>query len=492
MLERFRGLFLAVLVCLLSSICVAQAPPVGDAYVVSGSPSKNYGTTTTLAVQNGVTSYIQFNLTAMPSGATVSRATLNLYVDAVTAGGVFDVYQVNGAWTETGLTYNNRPALGASATGNNPITVTTGNAFLVIDITPLVQSWLAGSTANYGVAMKLSGTNGSFSFDSKESTTYSHLPQLVVYFNGPTGPQGPQGPQGPGGLSGPPGPQGVQGPAGSAGTNGTSFDFRGAFNNSAVYAVNDVVTYSGSTYIAIAANQGPSNPTPDVNSAAWSVMAQQGSTGPAGPQGPAGGAGSMGPQGPAGPTGPSGPQGVQGPAGGDGIGFNFRSAFDNSAAYAVNDVVTYSGSAYIAIAANQGPSNPTPDVNLAAWSVMAQQGSTGPAGPQGPAGGAGSMGPQGPAGTTGPQGPAGATGPSGPQGVQGPAGPSISGLSSDGANGISVVGGIKAGAGPTSIGVMLQPGTSCPVPVGADAALCVGSDNRLHCTLSAAKGGGPC
>jgi hypothetical protein len=394
MLERFRGLFLAVLVCLLSSICVAQAPPVGDAYVVSGSPSKNYGTTTTLAVQNGVTSYIQFNLTAMPSGATVSRATLNLYVDAVTAGGVFDVYQVNGAWTETGLTYNNRPALGASATGNNPITVTTGNAFLVIDITPLVQSWLAGSTANYGVAMKLSGTNGSFSFDSKESTTYSHLPQLVVYFNGPTGPQGPQGPQGPGGLSGPPGPQGVQGPAGSAGTNGTSFDFRGAFNNSAVYAVNDVVTYSGSTYIAIAANQGPSNPTPDVN--------------------------------------------------------------------------------------------------LAAWSVMAQQGSTGPAGPQGPAGGAGSMGPQGPAGTTGPQGPAGATGPSGPQGVQGPAGPSISGLSSDGANGISVVGGIKAGAGPTSIGVMLQPGTSCPVPVGADAALCVGSDNRLHCTLSAAKGGGPC
>jgi hypothetical protein len=505
--EGFRGLALVVLVSFLSMACVAQAPPIADTYVASGLPNKNYGANTTLAIQNGITSYVKFNLSGMPSGATVSRAILTLYVDAVTAGGTFDVYQVNGPWTENGLTYNTRPALGSSATGNQPISLTAANAFLVIDITSLVQSWLNGSVTNYGVAMVLIGTSGSFSFDSKESTTYSHAPQLVVYFNGPTGPQGPQGPQGATGLSGPQGPQGpngppgpagatgpigsqgVQGPTGPAGANGASFNFRSAFNNSAAYGVNDVVTYSGSTYIAITGNQGPSNPTPDVNSAAWSVMAQQGGTGPAGPQGPAGGAGLMGPQGPVGMTGSSGPQGVQGPTGGDGVSFNFRSAFDSSAAYAVNDVVTYSGSTYIAIAGNQGPSNPTPDVNSAAWSVMAQQGGTGPAGPQGPAGGAG---PMGPAGATGPQGPVGTTGPSGPQGVQGPAGPSISGLSSDGANGISVVGGIKTGSGPTSIGVMLQPGTSCPVPVGADAALCVGNDSRLHCTLSAAKGGGPC
>jgi len=485
MSENFRKPLLAVLFFLFSSMCVGQAPPIADTYVASGTPNKNYGTNSTLAVQNGVTSYIQFNLAGMPSGATVSRATLILYVDAVTAGGTFDVYQVNGAWTEGGLTYNNRPALGSSATGNKPTTLTTANVFLVIDITSLVQSWLNGLNTNYGVAMVLSGTSGSFSFDSKESTTYSHLPQLIVYFNGPAGPPGPQGPQGPGGLSGPPGPQGVQGPSGPAGTNGVSFKFRSAFNNSVAYAVNDVVTY-GSTYIAIAGNQGPSNPTPDANPAAWSLMAQQGTTGPAGPQGPPGVAGPMGLQGLGGATGPPGPQGVQGStgqAGADGVSFNFRSAFNDSVAYAVNDVATYDGSTYIAIAGNQGPSNPTPDANPAAWSLMAQQGTTGPAGPQGPPGVAGPM---------GLQGLVGATGPPGPQGVQGPTGPLIPGLSSDGSNGINIVGGIKAGSGPTSIGVMLQPGTSCPVPAGADAALCVGTDNKFHCTLSAAKGGGPC
>jgi hypothetical protein len=419
--KDFRRLALVVLVPFLSIVCVAQAPPIADTYVASGAPNKNYGSNTTLAIQNGITSYIKFNLSGMPSGATVSRAILTLYADAVTAGGTFDVYQVNGPWTENGLTYNTRPALGSSATGNQPISLTAANAFLVIDITSLVQSWLNSSVTNYGVAMALIGTSGSFSFDSKESTTYSHAPQLVVYFNGPQGPQGsqgatglsgPQGPQGPNGAPGPAGatgpigPQGVQGPTGPAGANGARFNFRNAFDNSVAYVANDVVTYSGSTYVAIASNQGPSNPTPDLNPGAWSLMAQQGSIGPAGPQGPVGVTGPQGLAGVAGPTGSQGPAGVAGP--------------------------------------------------------------------------------------TGSQGPVGVTGPQGPQGVLGPPGPSIAGLSSDGNNGVTIVGAIKSGSGPTSIGVMLQTGTSCPVPVGADAAFCVGSDNKLHCTLSAAKGGGPC
>jgi hypothetical protein len=39
-----------------------------------------------------------------------------------------------------------------------------------------------------------------------------------------------------------------------------------------------VVTYNGSSYVAIAASSGPSNPTPDTNPGAWSIMAQQGAS----------------------------------------------------------------------------------------------------------------------------------------------------------------------------------------------------------------------
>jgi hypothetical protein len=73
---------------------------------------------------------------------------------------------------------------------------------------------------------------------------------------GPQGPAGPigltgatgaTGPQGPIGLTGAQGPQGVQGASGTNGTNGTNgtgFNFRGAFNTSTAYAINDVVTYA--------------------------------------------------------------------------------------------------------------------------------------------------------------------------------------------------------------------------------------------------------
>ena len=121
-----------------------------DTYTASGSPTTNYGTSPILAVQSGVTSYVQFNLAGIPTGVTVNKATLVLYVDAVTAAGSFDVYQVTRGWTEYGLKYSTAPTLGASATGGHPVAVTTANAtnFILINITSLVQSWLNGSNPN--------------------------------------------------------------------------------------------------------------------------------------------------------------------------------------------------------------------------------------------------------------------------------------------------------------------------------------------------------
>jgi hypothetical protein len=142
---------------------------------------------------------------------------------------------------------------------------------------------------------------------------------------GPAGPAGPQGPAGPAGATGATGAQGVRGLTGApgapgpAGANGTSFIFLDTYNPYATYAANNVVTYNGSSYIAILPNgPNPSGPTPDKDPS-WGVMAAGGTvgaTGPAGPQGPAGPMGPMGLLGNPGPTGPTGPQGPAGPAGG--------------------------------------------------------------------------------------------------------------------------------------------------------------------------------
>jgi len=171
-----------LLVSFVSLPGVAQAPPSADAFVTNTQPAGNFGSSVLLPVQPGTTSYIQLNLAALPANASIAKATLRLYVNAVAAPGSFDVYQVNSGWSEKGISFNNAPSLGPSATGGHQVQVTTDslNQFILIDITPLAQSWMNGSVPNYGIALALSSVIGSFSFDSKESSGTSHQPELIV------------------------------------------------------------------------------------------------------------------------------------------------------------------------------------------------------------------------------------------------------------------------------------------------------------------------
>jgi hypothetical protein len=106
------------------------------------------------------------------------------------------------------------------------------------------------------------------------------------------------------------------------------FLFKGPWATATAYAINDVVTEGGSSYVALMANTGV-DPANDVSGSGghWAVMAaagakgatgalgSQGPAGPAGPQGSPGTSGATGAPGPIGPTGPLGPAGSQGPAG---------------------------------------------------------------------------------------------------------------------------------------------------------------------------------
>ena len=164
----------------------------------------------------------------------------------------------------------------------------------------------------------------------------------------------------------------------------------------------------------------------------WDQHGQTGPEGPAGPKGADGERGPQGEQGPAGPPGekgeqgPEGPQGPQGPKGDPGSvgsqgapGLSWQGAWDTSAAYAVDDAVSFSGSAYVAVAPN---TNEQPDAS-ASWDLLAAKGDAGPQGPQGDVGPAGPVGPQGP---EGPQGDKGDPGPAGAKGEKGDPGPAAS------------------------------------------------------------------
>jgi hypothetical protein len=61
-------------------------------------------------------------------------------------------------------------------------------------------------------------------------------------------------------------------------------NFRGVWSAATEYAVNDAVTFVGSTYLA---QEAGSNEEPDLYPQAWAVLAQAGAVGPAGAQGAA-------------------------------------------------------------------------------------------------------------------------------------------------------------------------------------------------------------
>jgi PKD repeat protein len=147
--------------------------PIADAHVKSTSPTKNYGTLTTLRLRDGGTtsdtyrSFLKFDLSGLD--APPAQAKLRLYVtDPSPDGG--SVFKVADTWTETGLTHANAPAV----TGTPIATAgaTTANTWIELDVTSAV-------TGNGPLSLALTTTSSNSSYhNSREATT--NQPQLVV------------------------------------------------------------------------------------------------------------------------------------------------------------------------------------------------------------------------------------------------------------------------------------------------------------------------
>ena len=250
---------------------------------------------------------------------------------------------------------------------------------------------------------------------------------------------------------------GETGPTGPAGADGEDalWNFTGAYNLGAAYAIGDVATYEGQTWYRIDANGGNLGDTPS-EGAFWTLIAAEGATGPQGETGPSGDTvaflgdildveiydavdgqvlvysdaldiwfNSTLQESSSTTVSPSPPQNAQ----------NGDLWFDstNAALY-----VYYSdsdSSQWVQAAGAKGakgdpgtPGGPTgPTGPTGETGLQGEEGLEGPTGPTGPTGPSdGPTGPTGPTGEMGPTGPTGIDGPTGPQGdpgVTGPTGP---------------------------------------------------------------------
>jgi len=135
---------------------------VADAMVLAGYPTTNYGSAEDMWAGydtwlnpdgRNARGLVRFDLSVIPSGTSISQATLWLYLcrsyDVPDVSRVIVAYRVASSWTEGGVTWNTRPSLGGMYGG-----VSVPHAdwrWYTIDVTDLVRSWVNGQYSNYGI-----------------------------------------------------------------------------------------------------------------------------------------------------------------------------------------------------------------------------------------------------------------------------------------------------------------------------------------------------
>src|SRR5882762_102826 len=129
-----------------------------DAYTLSTSAGTNFGSATIVRVSGSGSGaigkgYFRFKMTtSLPSGLTtdkIAKATVKLYVNAVTSPGTVDVFLVSNTWAENSITYTSAPPTSGAAVVSIPVTTSNQGSYLVIDLTTQAKDWWSNDTTNY-------------------------------------------------------------------------------------------------------------------------------------------------------------------------------------------------------------------------------------------------------------------------------------------------------------------------------------------------------
>jgi hypothetical protein len=144
--------------------------PIDDALIYSSSPDSNYGSATTLQVDNSPVKHflLKFDVTGT-SGQQITNVKLRLYnVDYSPIGG--DFYQVlDTSWQEETVTWNNAPA--AETTLLASLGSVSPDTWYEVDLTSLITG-----DGTYSLRVTSTSTNGA-DYSSKEG---ANPPQLII------------------------------------------------------------------------------------------------------------------------------------------------------------------------------------------------------------------------------------------------------------------------------------------------------------------------
>jgi len=180
-------------------VVLQPGPTTGvDAYIKKERPDERRGTDPELRVKGEANklerSLLKFDLSSLPTDATVSSATLSLYVKAASGGALtINAHRVTQSWNEDQVTWKARDKAANllwttqggdydSAVAASAVVDDTKNIWRSWTITSLVTDWLSNPATNYGLILEASSSNAEKVFKSSDDGTTNQRPKLEVCF----------------------------------------------------------------------------------------------------------------------------------------------------------------------------------------------------------------------------------------------------------------------------------------------------------------------
>jgi len=158
-------------------------PVYGDA--VHGSETGFYAGETTTGAPIDYESYIQFNLSSMPSDFYIEKAELYLKGGMYALNNIeLELSRIMDAWSESTVCYNNKPSSVNYDTYWFNTSTNPSSYQYIFDITSLVTMWHNGNVANNGIAIDVPSNTSGFEnytlFKSSDVSVSSDRPKLLI------------------------------------------------------------------------------------------------------------------------------------------------------------------------------------------------------------------------------------------------------------------------------------------------------------------------
>jgi len=162
--------------------------PTDDAHVESGAASSNFGSSTSLHWQytccgGPVHSYLKFDLSSLPPGAVVTDSKLWLYYTVTyNNGSSANIHSTSDNWTESTITWNNKPSTTPGAGRAPAAGYLTGPTWASGVVTSTVQAEANGDDT---VSFVLTDTEGHGWVVSSHSKEGLNKPYLEITYTCP-------------------------------------------------------------------------------------------------------------------------------------------------------------------------------------------------------------------------------------------------------------------------------------------------------------------